>query len=70
MATVGVITSTFIVGGATWALGQALGFDIPFIWALIFGALISPTDPVAVLSILKTVRVPACFRLRSPASHS
>jgi CPA1 family monovalent cation:H+ antiporter len=64
MATVGVITSTFIVGGATWALGQALGFDIPFIWALIFGALISPTDPVAVLSILKTVRVPRLLQAK------
>jgi CPA1 family monovalent cation:H+ antiporter len=64
MATVGVITSTFVVGGATWALGQALGFDIPFIWALIFGALISPTDPVAVLSILKTVRVPRLLQAK------
>ncbi len=64
MATVGVVTSTFIVGGATWAIGQALGFDIPFIWALIFGALISPTDPVAVLSILKTVRVPRLLQAK------
>ncbi len=64
MATVGVITSTFIVGGATWGIGQALGFDIPFIWALIFGALISPTDPVAVLSILKTVRVPRLLQAK------
>ena len=35
-----------------------VGLEMPFIWALVFGALISPTDPVAVLSILKTVTMP------------
>lgn len=64
MATVGVLTSTFIVGGVMWALARGLGFDLPFIWALIFGALISPTDPVAVLSILKTVRVPRLLQAK------
>jgi len=64
MATVGVITSTFIVGGVMWALARGLGFDLPFIWALVFGALISPTDPVAVLSILKTVRVPRLLQAK------
>lgn len=58
MATLGVLLSTFIVGGAMWLVLDFLGFSIPFIWALLFGALISPTDPVAVLGILKTVRVP------------
>ena len=64
MATVGVVTSTFIVGGVMWALAKGLGFEMPFIWALIFGALISPTDPVAVLSILKTVRVPRLLQAK------
>ena len=58
MATLGVVMSTFIVGTGTWLLAQAFGIDLPFIWALVFGALISPTDPVAVLSILKTVKMP------------
>ncbi len=58
LATVGVITSTFLIGGAVWLIAGLLGQAIPFIWALVFGALISPTDPVAVLGILKTVRVP------------
>jgi len=58
MASIGVLLSTFLVGGAIWAIGQAAGLDIPILWALVFGALISPTDPVAVLGILKTVRVP------------
>ncbi len=64
MATVGVITSTFLVGGTIWAISQGLGFELPFIWALVFGALISPTDPVAVLSILKTVRVPRLLQAK------
>lgn len=58
MATVGVLLSTFIVGTGFFYLAKGLGADIPYAWALVFGALISPTDPVAVLSILKTVKMP------------
>jgi len=58
MATFGVVLSTFIVGTGFWLLASAFGVDLPYIWALVFGALISPTDPVAVLSILKTVKMP------------
>ena len=58
MATFGVILSTFLIGGVMWYGLKLLGLQIPFIWALVFGALISPTDPVAVLGILKTVTVP------------
>jgi len=58
MATFGVVLSTFIVGTGFWLLANLFGVDLPYIWALVFGALISPTDPVAVLSILKTVKMP------------
>jgi CPA1 family monovalent cation:H+ antiporter len=58
MATVGILLSTFIVGWATWLLLNFFDIEIPFIWALVFGALISPTDPVAVLGLFKTVDVP------------
>lgn len=58
MASVGVLLSTVLVATATWGLAPLFGADLPFIWALVFGALISPTDPIAVLGILKTVRVP------------
>lgn len=58
MATFGVVLSTFIVGTGFWLLASAFGVELPYIWALVFGALISPTDPVAVLSILKTVKMP------------
>lgn len=58
MATLGILVSTFLIGWASWALLNAFGIEMPFIWALVFGALISPTDPVAVLGLFKTVQVP------------
>jgi len=57
LATVGVLTSTFLVGGMTWLIFNALDIPMPFIYCLVFGALISPTDPIAVLGVLKTVGV-------------
>ncbi len=58
LATGGVLATTVIVGGLTWLLLDALGVGISFIYCLLFGALIAPTDPVAVLGILKSVGVP------------
>ncbi len=57
-STLGVITSTFLVGGASFYLFKLLGIEIAFIHCLLFGALISPTDPIAVLGILKSAGVP------------
>lgn len=53
LATGGVLVSTFIVGGLSWWLLSGLGLELPLIYCLLFGALISPTDPIAVLGILK-----------------
>jgi len=58
MATAGVAISTTIIGVGLWWISGALGVPLPLTWALVFGALISPTDPVAVLSTLKSVKVP------------
>ena len=58
MACLGTLISTFAIGAAMWFLSGLFGVNFPFIWALVFGALISPTDPVAVLSLFKTVDVP------------
>ncbi len=64
MATVGVIMSTFIVGFGVYYLSGYFGTQIPLMWALVFGALISPTDPVAVLSLLKSINVPASLEAK------
>lgn len=57
-STLGVLSSTFLVGGVMFFILQALNFDVNFIYCLLFGALISPTDPIAVLGILKKAGVP------------
>ena len=58
MASLGVLVSTFIVGTAMYYVTGLAGLDIELAYCLVFGALISPTDPIAVLGILKTVKVP------------
>lgn len=63
-ATLGVITSTFLVGGMSYLLFQILGLDVAFIHCLLFGALISPTDPIAVLGILKKAGVPKALETK------
>ncbi len=58
LATVGVIISMLIVATGLWTAAHFLGMPISYPWALVFGALIAPTDPVAVLSTLKSSNVP------------
>lgn len=53
----GTLISTFLVGTLTYYAAQLLSLNIPYIYSLLFGALISPTDPIAVLSILKNYSV-------------
>jgi monovalent cation:H+ antiporter, CPA1 family len=64
MAGLGTIISTFVVGTLMWFAMGLLGVDLPFLWALVFGALISPTDPVAVLSLFKIVQVPDTLKAK------
>lgn len=63
MATVGVLISTACVAFGLWGLSTLLGAPVPFVWCLVFGALISPTDPVAVLATLKAVKVPKSLEI-------
>lgn len=56
-AVVGVVVSTLIIGGALFWICQAFHIQIDLIHCLIFGALISPTDPIAVLGILTKANV-------------
>jgi len=57
MATFGVVISTLVVAVLFWSVARLLSLPLPFAWALVFGALISPTDPVAVLGMLKQAKV-------------
>jgi len=58
LATAGVTLSTFLVGTAAWYLLHWLNVQLPYVYCLLFGALISPTDPIAVMGIIKTVGAP------------
>jgi len=58
LSTIGVLLSTLIVGTGFLALTHVLGLNVPPIWCFLFGALISPTDPVAVMGVLKRAAVP------------
>ena len=57
-STLGVLVSTFLVATAMFFCFQLFGFHIDYVYCLLFGALISPTDPIAVLGILKKAGVP------------
>jgi CPA1 family monovalent cation:H+ antiporter len=64
LATAGVVLSTVIVGILSWLGLNFLGMNISLIYCLLFGALISPTDPIAVLGILKQVDTPKSLEVK------
>lgn len=64
LATIGVAVSTVLIGVLSKILLDALGFDLPWLHAFLFGALISPTDPIAVLGILKSAGVPKALETK------
>lgn len=57
-ASVSVVLSALIIAGLFYTVAPMLGLEIPFIYCLLFGTLISPTDPIVVLGILKEAKVP------------
>jgi CPA1 family monovalent cation:H+ antiporter len=63
-ATLGVTVSTFLIGTSTFYLFQLLGLQINYIYCLLFGAIISPTDPIAVLGILKKANAPKKLEIK------
>jgi CPA1 family monovalent cation:H+ antiporter len=62
LATVGVLLSTFLMGGAMWLVFGLAGLSVPLVWALLLGAITSPTDPIAVGAALERVGLPATLR--------
>jgi monovalent cation:H+ antiporter, CPA1 family len=63
LATLGTLASTIIVGTLSWVILEWLEMPIPYLYCLLFGALISPTDPIAVLGILKHARAPKSLEI-------
>jgi CPA1 family monovalent cation:H+ antiporter len=61
---VGVLISTAVAGAAAWVAFGLAGIEIDFAWCLVFGALISPTDPIAVLGIMKAAKAPKDLEIK------
>jgi len=59
LAVIGTAASTALIGCGCWLLLGACGMELPLVWCLLFGALISPTDPIAVLGVLESAHAPA-----------
>ena len=64
LATIGVVISTAVAGLLAYLVFGALGIEISLAWCLVFGALISPTDPIAVLGILKSAGAPKSLEIK------
>jgi CPA1 family monovalent cation:H+ antiporter len=64
LSTIGVLLSTAVVGLLAWGLLNAVGLPARLIYCLLFGALISPTDPIAVLAILRQAGVPKDMEIK------
>ena len=63
-STIGVIISTFVVGSLLYLVTSLFGLSVDFLYCLLFGALISPTDPIAVIGILKKANIPSSLETK------
>lgn len=63
LALVGTLASTLVVGVGMWVVLPQVGVQLPFLYCLLFGALISPTDPIAVMGILNSAGAPKNLEL-------
>jgi len=63
LALIGTLVSTLMVGYGLWAALPWVGLELPLMYCLLFGALISPTDPIAVMGILKSAGAPKKLEL-------
>ncbi len=64
LASVGVVISAVAAGFLCYAILGLLDIDVPLIWCLAFGALISPTDPIAVLGVMKVAKAPKALETK------
>jgi CPA1 family monovalent cation:H+ antiporter len=64
MATVGVVVSTLLIGFGSWYSFSLLGITMPLAYCLLFGAIVSPTDPIAVIAIMRTIDTPKALEIK------
>lgn len=64
LATLGVLIAAFVVASLLWLVAGGMGVSLPFAWCLLFGALISPTDPIAALAIVKKSGAPRQMEIK------
>jgi CPA1 family monovalent cation:H+ antiporter len=62
LATVGTVVCALAIAGGIWWIAPLLGLAVPFVWALAFGILLAPTDPIAVGALLKKAGVPGALQ--------
>lgn len=63
-STIGIVISTFTVAALLYVVTGLMAIEVDFIYCLLFGALISPTDPIAVLGILKEAKIPETLEMK------
>jgi len=63
-STVGVLISTFVIGSLLYLACKLFSLQVDFIYCLLFGSLISPTDPIAVMAILKEAKIPGSLETK------
>ncbi len=64
LATIGTLIATGVMGAGSYFLFDGLGLAVPFLFCLIFGSLIAPTDPVAVLGIMRAAGAPKDLEIK------
>jgi CPA1 family monovalent cation:H+ antiporter len=64
LASVGVLISTAVLGLGAWGVFTVMGIPLPLIWCLLFGAVIAPTDPIAVMATLKRLGAPKALEIK------
>lgn len=62
LSTIGVLLATGLYGSAIWGFFHLVAQPIPLPWCVVLGAILAPTDPIAITAILTRMRVPTSLR--------